>query len=242
MFNNSSDKLIIALDGMNKAEAISFTSNLPELKWVKVGLELFVSEGPSIINEFKQSGLNVFLDLKFHDIPITMSRACYQAGKTGADLITVHACAGKNAIKDSVTSSREGAFASGFSPPTLLAVTVLTSWETNALSQELFINQSIEQRVRLLAALSKEAGVGGCVCSPLEVHSLRTLFPHPFELVTPGIRNKENEIDDDQERVMSASEAINAGASRIVVGRPITKSDDPIGKFKLFCDQLEEIT
>ena len=231
----NSENLILALDGMNKSEALSMVSILPELKWVKVGLELFVHSGPEIISELKETGVKVFLDLKFHDIPETMARACYQASITGADLISIHACSGKYAMQKAVEASIDGSNNAGLSIPKILAVTVLTSWNDRALGSDLLINQAINKRVEHFAQLSNEAGVGGCICSPLEVEQLRNIFPVPFELVTPGIRNKDDTLSD-QVRTMTASQAINSGASKIVVGRPITKALDPISSFNSFCN------
>ncbi len=236
---NPADKLIVALDGMNKAEALSFSSKIPGLIWVKVGLELFVSSGPELIFDLKQMGKRVFLDLKFHDIPATMAAACQRAASTGVELITVHACAGFKALTDCQEASFEAACEAGLKPPTLLAVTVLTSWDPNRLANEIFIDQPLKERVEKLAELAKEAGLGGCVCSPKEVKNLRGKHPLPFELITPGIRPK-GFSSDDQMRVMSPSETITLGASRLVIGRPITRDKDPAGVFLRCCEEIED--
>ncbi len=236
-FSNSSDQVIIALDGMNKAEALSFVSKLPDLSWVKIGLELFVSEGPQIISALRALGLKVFLDLKFHDIPNTVARSCFQAAKTGADLISVHACSGVRALLEAKEAAIEGAQQEGLKPPSLLAITVLTSWNQQTINQELLISQPIELRVKWLAKIASEAGISGCVCSPLEVKELKAIYPENFQLVTPGIRLA-NEQKGDQERVMSPREAIDQGASRIVIGRPVTKASDPNAMFLKICSQL----
>ncbi len=234
----ANDKLILALDGLSKNEAYDLADNIPNLRWVKIGLELFMNSGLEGILEFRKKGLKVFLDLKFHDIPITMSSACYQAARTGAELITVHACAGFNALKEANHAAIKGASELGLAPPRLLAVTVLTSWEEKKFASELMINQPLEQRVEHLAKLALRAGIGGCVCSPLEVQNLRNLCPNSFELVTPGIRSKDSELGD-QVRVMTPSKALNAGASRLVVGRPITKANNPADAFISFCRDME---
>jgi len=235
---NSAEKLILALDGMDKSEVFHLVEKLPNLHWVKVGLELFVKAGPEVVFELRESGLRVFLDLKFHDIPVTMAGACREAARTGAELITVHACAGLNALKEANVAAAQGALEVGCSAPTLLAVTVLTSWDSKNFARELGIDQSLEQRVDSLAQLAADSGIGGCVCSPLEVKSLRKLFPEPFYLVTPGIRDKGlNYLD--QKRVMTPSEALNSGATKLVIGRPITKAIDPIVAFENICLELE---
>ena len=170
--NNPSDKLILALDGMNQSEVFCLIHKLPDLRWVKVGLELFVSAGPEVVTFLKEKGIKVFLDLKFHDIPKTMSGACRQAGRTGAELITVHACAGIDALKEANASAIQGANEVGFGAPTLLAVTVLTSWEPMRFASELGIHQPLGERVELLADLAVDSGIGGCVCSPRELSFL----------------------------------------------------------------------
>ncbi len=234
------DRLIVALDGMDRAEALSFLAKAPEIRWVKVGLELFVSAGPEIVAELRTRGLRVFLDLKFHDIPATMAGVCRQAARTGAELITVHASAGRQALIEARNASKEGAEEVGLKAPTLLAVTVLTSWDKKRFAEELLIPQDIYSRVKWLSQLAKDVGIGGCVCSPMEVHALRELHPEPFELVTPGIRRKGSNCGD-QERVMSALETLKAGASRLVIGRPITQAKDRVESFSSFCREIAEL-
>ena len=204
---------------------------------MKVGLELFVQAGPEVVGQLRAQGLRVFLDLKFHDIPATMAGACRRAAALGAELITVHACAGSEALKAAEAAAVDGAQRAGEPTPTLLAVTVLTSWEEQRLQRELAITQAIAERVPALAQLSATAGIGGCVCSPLEAAALRAQHPAPFALVTPGIRPKGAAVGD-QARVMGPAEAISAGASQLVVGRPITKAADPSAAFLLCCEEL----
>ncbi len=238
MNNQPAEKIILALDGMDKDQAVSFCSKIPELCWVKVGLELFLSGGPVLVNELRDRGLRVFLDLKFHDIPATMSNACRRAASTGAELITVHACAGIKALQDSKLAADQGASSAGFAFPRLLAVTVLTSWDACRLQSELDISESIELRVHRLAQLAVKAGLGGCVCSPLEVRGLRKQYSLPFELVTPGIRPVGTKADD-QSRVRSPSKAMQDGASLLVIGRPITLSNDPRNVFLKCCEEID---
>lgn len=233
------EKLILALDGMNEGEVFSLLAELPDLIWVKVGLELFTMCGPGIIQRLRNQGKRVFLDLKFHDIPTTMSHACYQAARSQAEILTVHACSGEDAMKQANQAAKQGAFEVGMPPPTVLAVTVLTSWTSEKLASDLHISQPIELRVRKLAKLAFKAGVGGCVCSPLEVKDLRIDIPEPFQLVTPGIRFPESSRDD-QMRVLSPLEALGAGASKLVLGRILTKSQTPKEDFYRICSQLRK--
>ena len=231
------DRIIVALDGMAPEQALAFTQQLQGLRWVKVGLELFVQAGPTVVVQLREQGLRVFLDLKFHDIPATMAGACRRAAALGAELITVHACAGSEALKAAQAAALEGAQGVGQPAPTLLAVTVLTSWEEQRLQRELAIAQGIVERVPALAQLAAQAGIGGCVCSPLEAASLRQQHPQPFALVTPGIRPKGSAVGD-QARVMGPAEAMAAGASQLVIGRPITKAADPSEAFAACCAEL----
>ena len=233
----AAEKIIVALDGMALEQALAFSAQVDGLRWVKVGLELFVQAGPDVVAQLRDQGLRVFLDLKFHDIPATMAGACRRAAVLGAELITVHACAGSESLQAAQAAAVEGAQRAGQPAPTLLAVTVLTSWEQQRLQRELAIGQGIAERVSALAQLSATAGIGGCVCSPLEASALRAQHPEPFALVTPGIRPKGSAVGD-QARVMGPAEAIAAGASQIVVGRPITRAYDPSAAFSQCCAEL----
>ena len=235
--SDPADRIIVALDGMEPEQAMAFAGQVEGLRWVKVGLELFVQAGPGIVGQLREQGLRVFLDLKFHDIPATMAGACRRAAALGAELITVHTCAGSEALKAAQAAAVDGAQQGGLDVPTLLAVTVLTSWDEQRLQQELAIGQSIGERVPALAQLSATAGIGGCVCSPLEAAALRAQYPELFVLVTPGIRPKGAAVGD-QARVMGPAEAMAAGASQLVIGRPITKAEDPSAAFAACCAEL----
>lgn len=233
----AAQRIIVALDGMAPEQAVAFAQAVPELRWVKVGLELFVAGGPVVVRQLRDQGKQVFLDLKFHDIPATMAGACRSAARLGAELITVHACAGHDALSAAQDAAQESAAAAGQSPPTLLAVTVLTSWEQRRFERELAITEPLEAYVPRLAQLAAAAGIGGCVCSPLEVQALRAAHPQPFALVTPGIRPAGAALGD-QQRVMTPAQAIAAGASQLVIGRPITAAPDPAAAFSACCAEL----
>ena len=238
--SNAADRIIVALDGMAPEQALAFARAVPELRWVKVGLELFVAAGPSVVQQMRDQGKRVFLDLKFHDIPATMAGACRSAARLGAELITVHACAGREALSAAQEAAQESALAAGLPVPTLLAVTVLTSWDPGRFSSELAIDEPVQAYVLRLAELAASAGIGGCVCSPLEVAALRSAHPHPFALVTPGIRPSGAELGD-QQRVMTPAQAMAAGSSQLVIGRPITAAPDPVQAFAACCTELAPV-
>ena len=223
---NSEDKIILAIDGLDLNQAKLLLEKCPNIKWVKVGLELFVREGPRVIEVLKNLNKKIFLDLKFHDIPNTMSAACFQISKLGVDIISVHASAGSQALKASKKASIEGAKMVNVQPPLVVGITVLTSFSLKDFQSDLDRNNSIEDNVLRLAKLSFDAGLDGCVCSPWELNILRSIYKHNFELITPGIRlNIDNK--DDQNRIMTPHEAIDNGASKLVIGRSISKAIDP---------------
>ena len=235
--NNPSDKIIVAIDGMDRNEAISFLKECPDISWVKVGLELFTKEGPNIINTFKDMDKKIFLDLKFHDIPNTMSSASYNVSKLGVDIISLHASAGLKALQLSKEATIKGAREINSKPPEVIAITVLTSISPKNFKYELNRESSIEENVLSLSKLTYDAGLDGCVCSPLEVKSLRDKYDDNFKLITPGIRFLIDDIND-QSRVMSPVDAISNGASKIVVGRAITKSNNPNKIFSEICNSI----
>ena len=235
--DNPSEKIIIALDGMDKNNVLNLLEKIPEIIWVKVGLELFVSEGPDVLSILRDKGKKIFLDLKFHDIPTTVARACFAASQTGAEFISLHTCAGRKALKMANEAAQEGASKVNLTPPKLLGITILTSWTKESFANDLLINQSIDQRVKHLAEIAIDSGLGGCVCSPREVRSLREIYPESFDLLTPGIRSIGSDVND-QSRVSDASEALKMGASKLVIGRAITQSDDPAYMFKSFCNKI----
>jgi orotidine-5'-phosphate decarboxylase len=237
LMRDPADRLILALDRPDAASALALAAVIPGLRWVKVGLELFTAAGPEVVLQLRAGGLRVFLDLKFHDIPATMNGACRSAARLGAELITVHAAAGAEALRQAQRGALEGADSQGLAPPLLLAVTVLTSWDPQRFAAELAIAEPVDCHAARLAALAAAAGIGGAVCSPLEVAALRAAHPEPFALVTPGIRPAGADRGD-QRRVLTPAEAIAAGASRLVIGRPITAAADPGAAFAACCAAL----
>jgi len=221
------DRTFVALDTPDAGRAHELARKLAgRVGGFKLGLEAFVACGPSLVGAMRDLGHVVFLDLKFHDIPNTVAGASAAAARLGASFFTVHALGGAEMIGRAVTSSRE-ATPAGALPPVVLAVTILTSHDDASLAR-IGIDGPCADAVPRLAALAKNAGAGGVVCSPLEVTAARRAFPDGV-LVVPGIRLAEpaERPSDDQARVAGPGETIRAGADRIVVGRPITGAEHP---------------
>ncbi|MBU9889391.1 MAG: orotidine-5'-phosphate decarboxylase [Candidatus Omnitrophica bacterium] len=220
------ERLIVALDAPSLECA---TEWLKQLKGVvhfyKIGLELFTAHGWKAVNLVKNFGGRVFLDLKLHDIPNTVSRTMAAVCEHEVDMVNVHALGGEAMMR----SAREALdrYAAGRSRrPKLIAVTVLTSHDQRILSHELGIRYSVKGEVTRLAALAHKAGLDGVVCSPQETAWVRKRFPRNFTIVTPGIRPADAERND-QKRILSPESALRFGADHIVVGRPITQSNSP---------------
>ena len=234
---NTEEKIILAIDGFDIGEAKAFLDICPNIKWVKIGLELFSREGPNVIKTLKDLNKKIFLDLKFHDIPNTMSAACYEVSKLGVDIISVHASAGSKALAISKNASLEGANSANIKPPLVVGITVLTSFSKEEFQTDLDRTNSIEENVIRLAKLSFDSGLDGCVCSPWETKKLRSIYKNNFELITPGIRTVIKDKDD-QKRIMTPYEAINNGSSKLVIGRSILKAEDPNKAFLDICDSI----
>ena len=234
---NSEENIILAIDGLDIYEAKVFLERCPNIKWVKVGLELFIRQGPSVVKILKDLNKKIFLDLKFHDIPNTMSAACYEVSKLGVDIISVHASAGSKALIASKNATLEGAKLANVNCPYLVGITVLTSLSSEEFQNDLDRKNSIEENVVRLAKLSFDNGLDGCVCSPWEAKILRSIYKNNFELITPGIRTN-IQSKDDQNRIMTPYEAINNGASKLVIGRAITKAKEPNKAFLEICNSI----
>jgi orotidine-5'-phosphate decarboxylase len=236
----ASDRIIVPLDVSSEQEAIALLDQLPQASFWKVGLELFVSTGGGILSILKQRQKRIFLDLKFHDIPNTMAGACRAAARYGADLVTIHAAAGQAALKASQEAALAGAAEAGLPPPTLVAVTLLTSLNSRSLAFELKIPLELPDYVLQMALLAKDSGLSGVVCSPQEAAQLRQSCGGGFVLVCPGVRPTWADAGD-QRRAMTPAAALNAGASYLVIGRPITAAPDPVAAFQRVCDELTAI-
>lgn len=219
--------LIVALDFAVRAELDALLEKLdPSLCRVKVGKELFTLYGPDIVRDLHKRGFDVFLDLKFHDIPNTTAAAVAAAADMGVWMVNVHASGGMKMM----TAAKAALQAYGKDAPLLIGVTVLTSMQSEELAS-IGVGGDALAQVGRLASLSAESGLDGVVCSAWEVSVLRTLIPKDFLLVTPGIRPAGSELGD-QQRVATPSDAIAMGSNYLVVGRPITRSADPLASLK----------
>jgi orotidine-5'-phosphate decarboxylase len=214
-------RLIIALDYPNAAAAFDLVDRLESrCMWFKVGLELFVAAGPSLVEQLVERGYSIFLDLKFNDIPNTVAGAVKSGAALGARLMTIHASGGPAMLAAAQTALQGLADA-----PQLLAVTVLTSMDQSQVAA-VGVERSPAAQVELLARMGLSAGINGFVCSPQEVAALRKLAGPEAVLVIPGIRPAGGEVGD-QKRVATPADALRQGASYLVVGRPITQAPDP---------------
>lgn len=214
--------VVVALDFADAPSALEFAARLdPQQCRLKVGKELFTSTGRGLVESLAARGFQVFLDLKFHDIPNTVAHACKAAAEAGVWMVNVHASGGRRMME----AAREG-LAQYSQRPLLIAVTVLTSMEAADLA-EIGITVSPQEQVLRLATLTRDCGLDGVVCSAQEAPMLKAALGKEFQLVTPGIRLADSAADD-QRRVMTPVAALEAGADYLVIGRPITRADDPL--------------
>jgi orotidine-5'-phosphate decarboxylase len=228
----SDPKIVIALDYAHPQDALSFVEQLdPQLCRLKVGKELFTAAGPQLVEKLIAKGFSVFLDLKFHDIPNTVAKACEAASRLGVWMLNVHASGGQAMME----AAREGVERSG-QHPIIIAVTVLTSMDQSMLNQ-VGVSGTVADQVLKLATLTKASGLDGVVCSAQEAPILRDKFGQDFCLVTPGIRPADASLDD-QSRVVTPSQALALGSSYLVIGRPITQSKTPLDTLRKIHEEI----
>jgi orotidine-5'-phosphate decarboxylase len=230
---NRVPKLFIAIDQNDTNRAKELIQKLPpELCGIKVGKELFTACGPGIIEWIQEKGFNVFLDLKYHDIPNTVEKACFVASKMGVSILNVHALGGK----EMMLAAKEGIDKSN-NDPYLIAVTLLTRKDSNAL-KEIGFTSSINDQILNLAKSANQANLDGIVCSAKDISNIKNILPKKFLYVTPGIRLSDNS-NDDQKRITTPLEAIKMGSNIIVIGRSITEAKFPE---KILNQIIDEIT
>jgi len=231
---DQSKKVLIALDYDDQQTALNFVKQLsPDTCRLKVGKEMFTYFGPAFVKELIDLGFDVFLDLKFHDIPNTVAKAVTAAAKMGVWMVNVHASGGV----EMMTKAKQALEQFGDDAPLLIAVTVLTSMDAAELSR-LGVDKTPEEQVIYLAKLAKESGLDGVVCSAQEAKKLKAELGEDFKLVTPGIRPAGSDAGD-QKRIMTPKQAIEDGSDYLVIGRPITQAADPVATLKEINDSLK---
>ena len=229
-----SKKVLIALDYDDQQTALNFVKQLsPDTCRLKVGKEMFTYFGPAFVKELIDLGFDVFLDLKFHDIPNTVAKAVTAAAKMGVWMVNVHASGGV----EMMTKAKQALEQFGDKAPLLIAVTVLTSMDENELNR-LGVEKTPAEQVIYLAKLAKESGLDGVVCSAQEAKKLKAELGENFKLVTPGIRPAGSDAGD-QKRIMTPKQAIEDGSDYLVVGRPITQAADPVAVLKEINDSIK---
>ena len=226
--------VIVACDFAGKAQTLEFLDKFTEQKpFVKIGMELFYAEGPDIVREIKARGHKIFLDLKLHDIPNTVKSAMAVLTGLGVDIINVHA-AGTKAM---MAAALEGLTRPDGTRPLLIAVTQLTSTDQKAMAEDLWIEKPLPDVVMHYAKCAREAGLDGVVCSPLEAKAVHEACGESFLTVTPGVRFAESAAGD-QKRIMTPAQARTEGCDYIVVGRPITRAEDPVAAYERCCREF----
>ncbi|MCK0470694.1 orotidine-5'-phosphate decarboxylase [Halalkalibacter sp. APA_J-10(15)] len=229
---------IIALDLDNRAKRLELLRSFNrESLFVKVGMELFYREGLQVIEELKQAGHRIFLDLKLHDIPNTVQRTMKELAALDVDIVNVHAAGGQRMMEGAVEGLEAGTL-SGRKRPVLIAVTQLTSTDEDTMQKQLLIEKPLTEVVQSYAQLAKKSGVDGVVCSAQEVPFIQEACGETFYTVCPGIRRAEDEKGD-QKRVVTPQKARELGSWGIVVGRSITTADDPFSVYKIMKQQWE---
>ncbi|KAB8332130.1 orotidine-5'-phosphate decarboxylase [Scytonema tolypothrichoides VB-61278] len=238
---NAQEQIIVPLDVADEQAAIALIERLESVTFFKVGLELFTSTGPKILEVLKSRQKRIFLDLKFHDIPNTVAGACRAAARYGVDLLTIHATSGTKALSAATEAVLVGSADAGVKPPKLIAITLLTSLSSRQLAFDLKIPLELPEYALEMALMAQEMGLDGAVCSPVEVAQLRQSCGDDFLLVCPGVRPTWAEKGD-QARSLTPAQALAAGANYLVIGRPITAAADPELAWRRICEELVAVT
>jgi len=234
------EKLIVALDVSTRQEALRLAEQLwDSVGAFKIGMQLYNSEGPDIIKDIQALGGKVFVDLKFHDIPNTVSQTSRVITRKEAFMFSIHASGGMEMMEKSASAVRELSTEINIVKPLVIAITVLTSINQDVFENEVGISKLIEEQVVSWAKLAQRAGLDGVVASPQEIEAIRKACGKDFVIVTPGIRPLWA-ISNDQKRVMTPKEAVMRGATYLVVGRPITSHQNPIQAAKKIVEEMEE--
>lgn len=237
---NTKDKIIVAVDVPTAADAMSIVDELKgAVGAFKIGLQLFTAAGPDFVRHLVGSGAKIFLDLKFHDIPTTVAKASVEAARLGVWMFNVHASGGSEMMRRTVEEVGETCERENIDRPLIIAVTVLTSSNDDAL-KEIGVSNIAEEQVLKLAELTAECGLDGVVASPHEIEPIRArIASNKFRIVTPGIRPS-SATNDDQKRVMTPGSAVFKGADHLVIGRPITAARDRLAAVAEIIREIEE--
>ena len=234
------DRIILALDVPTREAALALAEQVKDrVGGFKIGMELYNACGPAILKEFQDMGAKVFVDLKFHDIPNTVASAVRVLTRLDAWMFNVHASGGREMMEEAAKAAREEAEALGRPRPILLAVTVLTSMNLEQLNEVGVAAATVEEQVVRLAKMAQECGLDGVVCSPKEAAAIRRTLGKDFILVTPGIRPAWSAAGD-QKRITTPKDALKLGSTYMVIGRPITRADDPAAAAEKIIAELEE--
>ncbi len=233
--------IIVALDVPTAADAVQLAHSVgPSVGALKIGMELFTSAGPDIVRRMREAGAQIFLDLKFHDIPNTVAKAVAAAVRLDVQMLTIHTSGGLDMMRAAEASAQETARSLGRPAPLVLGVTVLTSMDSAQLAS-VTLETNVAEQVERLAQLAAQSGLRGLVCSPLELSALRKSLPASLQLVTPGIRTTPPAAGDDQKRTLGPLEALAAGANWLVIGRPIYAAPDPAAAARDILDRIRSI-
>jgi orotidine-5'-phosphate decarboxylase len=233
-------RLMLALDVDSRERAEEWVHKLkPHLGYFKVGLQLFTKEGPELVRSIRSRGGRIFLDVKYHDIPNTVARACEAAASLQVDFINVHALGGKAMMQAAAQALAKASERMRVPKPRLLAVTILTSHDARSVKKDIGLRGRPDAEVKRLALAAKAAGCDGVVCSPREIAIVRKACGPGFLIVTPGVRPA-GAAKQDQKRTLTAGQALAAGADYLVVGRPITEAADPAEAVRLLALDMQQ--